>query len=443
MNNSNLFSSLWKEPARPAGQKDAIELRCEPMDKVRVAFVGLGMRVASTLKRFVHIQDAEIRVICDISSERIDQAVNTLKEFGRTNVEVFTHEDDWKRICEREDVDLIYISTHYDLHVPIATYAMENGKHAAIEVPAATSIADCWKLVETSERTRRHCMQLENCNYGAFEMATLHMVQSGLLGEVVHAEGAYIHDLKKLIFDSESGYWNMWRLKYHERKNGNLYPTHGLGPIAHALNIHRGDGFDHLVSMSSGQFNLTHYATANFGADSSYARKTYRNGDMNTTLIRTRKGKTIMLQHDITSPRPYSRIHLLSGTGGFAQKWPRQVVSLAPDGMTALDDDQMDALLKKYEHPLRKKLGPTIEKLGKNICEIAKNDGMDYMMDYRLIYCLKHGLPLDLDVYDAAEWSSIIELSEHSVENGSMPIRFPDYTRGAHSKVRRLRYFDV
>lgn len=438
--NISLPHQVFQAPERASNQTHALELACTPIDTVRIAFVGLGMRMISTLKRFIHIEGAEIKVICDISPEKINKAQDILKQYGVPEAITYFQKEDWKKVCERDDIDLVYISTHYDLHVPIAVYAMQCGKHTAIEVPAATSIEDCWKLVDTAEQTRRHCMQLENCNYGEFEMATLNMAQQGVLGEITHGEGAYIHDLKKLIFDTESGYWNMWRLKYHEKKNGNLYPTHGLGPVCHAMNIHRGDVMEYLVSMSTGTFNIQQYARETFGEKSDYARKTYRNGDMNTTLIRTRRGKTILLQHDITSPRPYSRIHLLSGTAGFIQKWPTTQISLAPNGMEALSNHDMEEMIRKYEHPLRKKLKPLIRKLGKDVCVIAKNDGMDFLMDYRLIYCLRKGLPLDQDVYDAAEWSAIIELSEKSADNFSMPVAIPDFTRGDYETLKTVTY---
>jgi predicted dehydrogenase len=432
---------FYKTPERLAGQKNVLELRCQPLHKVRVAFVGLGMRMNHTLKRFIHIPDAEIRVICDISHEKIENAQKLLRSYNYPAVSSYLGADDWKKVCERHDIDLVYISTHYDLHVPIAVYAMQCGKHAAIEVPAATTIEDCWILVDTAEQTQRHCMQLENCNYGLFELATLNMAQNGVLGEIVHAEGAYIHDLKKLIFDTENGYWNMWRLKYHEKKNGNLYPTHGFGPVCHAMDIHRGDSLHYLVSMSSNQFNLHHYARENFGTSSEFAQKEYRNGDMNVTMVRTRKGKTIMLQHDITSPRPYSRIHMLSGTKGFVQKWPRKGIAIAPNGLEYLSDERMEQLLLQYEHPIRKQLKELVAQLEKKVCSIAKNENMDYIMDYRLVYCLKHGLPLDQDVYDAVEWSCIMELSEKSVENFSMPVLIPDFLRGDSNVLKMVNYY--
>ncbi|NLF42358.1 MAG: acetylgalactosaminidase, partial [Bacteroidales bacterium] len=262
----------------------------------------------------------------------------------------------------------------------------------------------------------------------------LNMAQQGLFGEIVHAEGAYIHDLRYLLFDEENGYWDMWRLKHNQTHNGCLYPTHGIGPVAHALNIHRGDRMEYLVSVSSGQFGLTEYAKEKFGENSDYAQREYLKGDMNTTIIKTYKGKTINIQHNITNPRPYSRIHMLSGTKGFAQKWPRMGISLEPDGHSYLTDDSLKAILSKYEHPF-------IQEIGEKARLVGGHGGMDFIMDYRLIYCLKNGLPLDMDVYDAAEWSSIIELSQVSVANQGMPVQIPDFTRGAWNELKTLKYY--
>jgi hypothetical protein len=265
-------------------------------------------------------------------------------------------------------------------------------------------------------------------------MATLNMVQKGLFGEIVHAEGAYIHDLRYLNFNDTTGYWNMWRLKHNALENGNLYPTHGLGPIAHVLNIHRGDRMDYLVSVSSGQFGMTAYAKEKFGEDSEYAQTAYLNGDMNTSVIRTLKGKTVMLQHDVTSPRPYSRLHTISGTKGFAQKYPRPGIALEPDGHTFLSDVALDSLLLQYEHPI-------VREVGLKAKEVGGHGGMDFIMDYRLVYCLRNGLPLDMDVYDAAEWSSIIELSRTSVANSGRPVAVPDFTRGAWERLSQVTYY--
>ena len=264
---------LFPEPSRPAGQTDVIELRCDPIDTVRIAFIGLGMRGSGAIYRYTFLENVDIAVICDPVRKNIDKCLKIIGEKGLSEPDVYTGEEDWKAICERDDIDLVYVCTHWDLHTPIAVHAMEMGKHVAVEVPAALTIDECWQLVNTAERTRRHCMQLENCNYDFFEIATLNMAQKGLFGEIVHCEGAYIHDLRWLNFD-ENGYWNMWRLKDLEKEDGNTYPTHGLGPLAHIMNIHRGDRMEYMVSMSTDQFGMTAYAREKFGDSSGYAKRT-------------------------------------------------------------------------------------------------------------------------------------------------------------------------
>jgi hypothetical protein len=430
---------VFETPERPAGQTHVLELRAEPIDTVRIGLIGLGMRGQGAVHRLSFIEEAKIVAMVDVVPENVEQALETLRQMGRPEADVYTGAEDWKLVCERDDIDLIYVTTHWDLHAPIALYAMEQGKHVATEIPAALTIEEAWQLVNTAERTRRHMMMLENCVYDFFEMATLNMAQQGLFGELVHAEGAYIHDLRSMLFaeEGEPGhYWDMWRLKHNEAKNGALYPMHGLGPLAHALNIHRGDRMEYLVSVSSGQFGLTEYAKDKFGEDSEYAQRDYQRGDMNTTIIKTVKGKTIKIQHDVTSPRPYSRIHMLSGTKGFAQKWPRTGIALEPDAHSYLSDAALDSLLKVYEHPL-------VKEIGEKARQVGGHGGMDFIMDYRLIYCLRNGLPLDQDVYDAAEWSAIIELSQISVANQGMPVKIPDFTRGAWDELKTVTYFTV
>ncbi len=424
---------LFPEPPRPEGQMDVIELRSDPIETVRIAFIGVGSRGSGAVRRYTFLEGVKIVALCDLVPENLERAQEILKERGLPPAETYSGAEEWKTVCERDDIDLVYVCTHWDLHTPVAVYAMEQGKHVATEVPAALTIEECWQLVNTSERTRKHCMQLENCNYDFFELATLNMARQGLLGEIVHAEGAYIHDLRKLNFD-ENGYWEMWRLRHMQNRNANLYPTHGFGPICHTMSIHRGDKMEYLVSLSSDQFGMTAYAQKTYGEDSDYATRDYKKGDMSTTLIKTHNGKSIMLQHDVTSPRPYSRIHMLSGTKGFVQKWPLQGIALEPDAHDFMSDSEMEALLAEYEHPITKEVGELARQVG-------GHGGMDFTMDYRLIHCLRNGLPLDLDVYDAAEMSAIVELSEKSIENQSMPVKVPDFTRGAWKKVNSVTYY--
>jgi predicted dehydrogenase len=427
-------AELFPEPPRPAGQTDVIELRCDPIDTVRIAFIGLGGRGKGAVHRYTFLEGVKIVALCDLVQENLDKSQEILEGAGLPKAAVYSGPEDWKKVCEREDVDLVYICTHWDMHTPIAVYAMEQGKHVASEVPIAISIDECWQLVNTAEKTRRHCMQLENCNYDFFELATLNMVRQGLLGEIVHAEGAYIHDLRAANFNEVDGYWNMWRLRHNQARDANLYPTHGFGPICHVLNIHRGDKMEYLVSVASDQFGMTEFAKKKFGEDSDYATREYARGDMNTTLIKTARGKSMMIQHDVTSPRPYSRIHLLSGTRGFVQKWPVQGIALEPFAHEFMGEEEMQQVLSDYEHPITKEVGELARKVG-------GHGGMDFTMDYRLIHCLRNGLPLDQDVYDAAEWSCITELSEKSIANQGMPVKIPDFTRGAWNKVDVVTYY--
>ncbi|MCU0373956.1 MAG: Gfo/Idh/MocA family oxidoreductase [Chitinophagaceae bacterium] len=392
------------------------------IETVRIGFIGLGMRGPGAVQRMSFIEGVQIKGLCDKYTDRATKAQAILQKAGLPAAEVYSGEEGWKKMCSSPDIDLIYICTPWHLHTPMALFAMQQGKHVAVEVPAALTLEECWQLVETSEKTRKHCMMLENCCYDFFELLTLNMVRQGLFGELVHAEGAYIHDLMDLNFDKTNGYADMWRLK-ENMKNGNRYPTHGLGPIAQCMNINRGDRFDYLTSMSSNDFMMQ--ARANSLAEKDdfykpYANKTYR-GNMNTTLMHTVKGKTIMVQHDVTSPRPYSRIHLLSGTKGMASKWPSpQRIAF---GHSWLKPDEMKVLEEKHTPEIVKKIGELAKKIG-------GHGGMDFMMDWRLIDCLRNGLPLDQDVYDAAAWSCVIPLSLQSVQKRSSGVDVPDFTRG-------------
>ena len=394
-----------------------------PLDVVRVGIIGLGMRGPGAVVRLNHMEGVEIKALCDIREEKVLAARELLKGSDHQPEMYAGNENVWKALCEREDIDLVYIATPWQLHTPMAVYAMEQGKHVAVEVPAATTVDECWQLVETSERTRRHCMMLENCCYDFFELLTLNMARQGLFGEIVHGEGAYIHNLVDLNFSKE-GYYDMWRLKENYR-NGSLYPTHGLGPICQVMNINRGDQMVYLVSVSSNDCTMGETAKKLAAEDDFYkefTNKSYR-GNMNTTTVRTMKGRTIMIQHDVSSVRPYSRIHLISGTKGVARKWPMPAsIALSHEGW--LSEEEFKVLEEKYQPALTKKLGEMAKKIG-------GHGGMDFLMDWRLIDCLRNGLPLDQDVYDAALWSSFAPLSEWSVANRSNSIDVPDFTSGA------------
>jgi predicted dehydrogenase len=393
------------------------------LETVRIGFIGLGNRGPGAVERMNRIQGVDIKALCDLRPEKATAARKLLDNTSHQPTLYSGKEEAWKELCDRQDIDLVYIATPWHLHTPMAVYAMEKGKHVAVEVPAAKTLEECWQLVETSERTRKHCMMLENCCYDFFEMLTLNMARQGFFGEIIHGEGAYIHDLMHLNF-SKDGYQDMWRLKENFR-NGSLYPTHGLGPICQIMNINRGDAMDYLVSVSTNDFSMRPHADKLAAEDpffKEFGDKNYR-GNMNTTTIRTRKGRTIMVQHDVSSPRPYSRIHLVSGTKAAASKWPGPE-RIATGHEKWLTGEELAPLREQYEPELIKKLGEMAKKIG-------GHGGMDFLMDWRLIDCLRNGLPLDQDVYDAALWSAVAPLSEWSVANRSNSIDVPDFTAGA------------
>ena len=393
------------------------------LEKVRIAIIGLGNRGSEAVDRLSYIEGVEINILCDKYPEKIKAAQKTLEKKGLPKAKEFSGAQGWKAVCESKDIDLVYTPTPWDLHTPIAVYAMNNGKHVAIEVPAAKTVDECWQLVETSEKTKKHCMMLENCCYDFFELLTLNMVRNGMFGELIHAEGAYLHDIRDLNF-SKTYYADMWRLKENATRNGNLYPTHGLGPIAQCMNINRGDKIDHLVAMSSNDFMMKKIAEEKSREDKfwlQFTGKPYR-GNINTLLIRTFHGKTMMVQHDVTSPRPYSRIHLISGTKGIAQKWPSpERISFGHEWMKP---EELKNLYSQHSPPI-------VNHIGSIAKDVGGHGGMDFIMDWRLIDCLRNGLPLDQDVYDAAAWSVVIPLSEQSVAKKSRSIDVPDFTRGS------------
>lgn len=435
------------EPERTEGQQSVLELRCAPLDTVRVGFVGLGMRGPSAVERFVYIDGAKINALCDKYEERAEACQRYLEAAGMPKARVYSGDEGYKELCESEDIDLVYIATPWQMHVAVAVYAMEHGKHVAIEVPSANTVEECWQLVDAAERNRVHCTILENCCYDHFELTTLNMAQQGLFGEIIHAEGAYIHNLEP--------YWrhyaDNWRLEYNQANNGDIYATHGIGPNCQALNIHRGDRLDYLVAMSTRSVNGTKLVKEIMDMD------TCRQGDQINTLIRTVNGCTIDMQHNVMTPRPYSRMYQLVGTEGFANKYPSAGFTFKLDQIRSVDDDAMPdiealdhhsfaprevaaEMMMKYRHPVQLQEIEGIP-LQDYSLYVGGHGGMDFIMDYRLVYCLRHGLPLDMDVYDAAEWSSMGELTRLSIENGSKPVKVPDFTRGEWNKIDGLTFY--
>jgi predicted dehydrogenase len=389
------------------------------MERVRIGFVGVGLQGGAHVRNFLRIEGVDIVALCDVDVPRMEEVASWVVDAGRPRPTLYGNgEEDFVRLCETEDLDLVFTATPWRWHVPVCVAAMENGKHAATEVPAAYTLEDCWRLVEVAEAQSKHCVMMENCNYDRPEMMVFNIVKQGLLGELLHAECGYLHDLRGIKFsDANEG---LWRRDHSRERNGNLYPTHGLGPIANCMDINRGDRFDYLVSMSSPSRGLQDFAQANFPEGDPKRDERFVLGDVNASLIKTARGRTIYVVHDTNLPRPYSRIHMVQGSRGLFQGYPNR---LHIEGRSPSHRWENYAdVLAEFDHPLWKDLD--------EMSQGAGHGGMDFIEDYRLIKCLREGLPLDMNVYDAAALSAVGPLSEWSVANGSRPVEIPDFTRG-------------
>ena len=404
-----------------------------PMERVRIGYIGVGGMGTAHVRNLLRIEGAEIRAVCDIVEEKVARVQKMVEEAGQPKPEGYSLGDyDYKRMCQRDDLDLVYSATPWRWHVPMCLEAMNTGKHAAVEVPAAVTIDECWQLVETAERTGKYCILMENCNYDRIEMIILNMVKKGLLGELLHAECGYLHDLRGLKFSDRGE--GLWRPAHSMKRNGDLYPTHGLGPVAQCLDINRGNRFDYLMSMSTKTRGLNLYAEQHFGQDSPQARQKFVLGDVVTTLIRTANGETIVLTHDTNTPRPYSRDILVQGTRGLVRKYPDPMIHI--EGRSPQHGwEELDNYKDEYYHPLWK----TMEEKSKG----AGHGGMDFLEDYRLIGALLKGIEPDMDVYDAVALSAVSELSEQSIARNGQPMKFPDFTRGMWKDPRPLQVMQM
>jgi len=405
--------------ADQAAATGAAPLTAAPIETVRIGYVGIGGQGSSHVRNLLKIPGCRITAVCDVRSERTDWATQAITAAGHPAPTAYNRGPrDFERLCETESLDLVYNATPWESHVPIMLAAMKNGKHAATEVPAAMTVEDCWAMVEAAEKHHRHCVMMENCNYDRMEMMVYNIVRQGLLGDVLHAEGGYLHDLRSIKFSDEGE--GLWRRAWAMKVNGNVYPTHGLGPVANCLDVNRGDRFEYLVSMSGPSRGLQDWATQHLPADSPKRQERYVLGDVNVSLIKTAKGKTIVVEHCTNLPRPYSRIHMVQGTKGLFQGYPNR---LYIEGRGTADQWQDAAtVMAEFEHPLWKEMADAAEGAG--------HGGMDFIEDYRLIKCLREGQMTDMNVYDAASLSAVVHLSSQSVSRKSAPMDFPDFTRG-------------
>jgi len=401
---------------------------------VRVAFIGVGARGTGHARQIATIEGTEVVAISDLYQDLVQRSIDNCKEIGKGKrhneiAMYYGGENKWKLMLKEVKPDAVFISTNWDNHAPMVIEAMNSGAHAFVEVPMATTIEDMWEIINTSEKTRKHCMMMENVNYGRDEMMYLNMCRKGVIGDFLHAEAAYIHELRFQMEEQKRG-TGSWRTHHYAKGRGNLYPTHGLGPVAQYMNLARGDdNFNTLISYSTPALGRKIYAEKNYPSDHKWNKLDYKNGDLNTSIIKTNVGRTVMVQWDETSPRPYSRHNLIQGTKGTLAGFPTRVaLEGGVEGVTKnhhswAQGKDLEVLYEKYDHPLYKRLGALAKKMG-------GHGGMDFMMRYRIIECLRKGEPLDQNMYEGCFWSAVTPLSARSIEDGGAPQRFPDFTRG-------------
>ena len=405
---------------------------------IRLGVVGMGSRGCGVVGRVCNLPGITVTAVCDNVPDKIKRAQKILSNKKKPAAKEYLGDEAWKALCDDPNVDVVYNTTPWALHVPVQLGAMRAGKHVFTEVPSAFTVDECWELVETSEKTMRHCMQLENCCYGEIEMLTFNLAKLGMLGELVHGEGAYIHDLRSMCKSEWPG-CESWRFAENRDFGGNRYPTHGLVPLCLTMDVNRGDRLDYLVSLDSNQANFRHYMEAVLKEDNPRRHAKMKMADMNSSLIKTAKGRSLLIQHDVASPRPYSRIQFLSGTKGAICDYPYRVVFEDRPGSGAQEwyrEKKAAAIRDKYRHPLWKTVGELAKRVG-------GHDGMDFIMDTRWVYCLQQGLPLDMDVYDLAVTSCICELTEKSAQNRSRAYEIPDFTRGAWRTNKPMGIVDI
>ncbi len=428
---------------RPTGSKYMGDYAAPPIETVRCAFIGVGSRGPGHAHQIAEIEGTEIVAISDLYEDLAMKTANACKERGKgtrhQNIATyFGDENLWKKMLADVKPDAVIIATPWRLHAPMVIEAMKNGAHAFVEVPIGINLKEMWEIVNTSEKTGKHCMMMENVNYGREELLYLNMCRQGVIGELLHGEAAYIHELRTQMNDVERG-TGSWRTYHYSKRNGNLYPTHGLGPVAQYMNLARGeDYFSRIVAFSSPAKGRNAWAKSHFPPEHKWNQLDFQGGDINTSIIKTGIGRTIMVQWDETSPRPYTRHNLIQGTKGTLAGFPARIaLEGGVEGVTEthhewVEGEKLHAIYEKYEHPLYVRLGELAKKMG-------GHGGMDFIMLYRIIECLRKGLPMDQNVYEGCFWSAVGPLSEDSVAQDGSPQVFPDFTRGEWKNTNPLQ----
>ena len=424
-------SSLYSFDSRSSNQKYMGDFASPKLKNIKAAFIGVGYRGKGHLKLFSSLPETEVVAISDLYEDNITDSLKIIKKLKKPVDKINTYwggENKWKIMLKEVRPDIVFISTNWKNHGVMAVETMKNNANAFVEVPLALSINELWEIVNTSEKYNKHCMMMENVNYGREELMFLNIIRNGHLGDLLHAEAAYIHDLRYQMFEEERG-TGSWRTFQYEQKRGNLYPTHGLGPVSQYMNLLRSeDNFKTIVSFSTPAMGRKKFANENFSDNHKWNELNYQNGDLNTSIIKTHLGRTIMVQWDETSPRPYTRLNLIQGTKGILAGGPTRAAfdygfeNFTADAHQWIKDYGIKRLYEKYDHPLYKRLN--------NKTKDSGHGGMDGIMMYRIVECLQNGTPLDQNLYEGCAWSALIELTSNSVNNNGEPQEFPDFTRG-------------
>ena len=424
-------TSLYSFKSRSSDQQYMGDFASPKIQNIKAAFIGVGYRGKGHIKLFASLPGTEVVGISDLYEDNVEASMDIINKLNKPTKKIKTYwgnENKWKTMLKDVKPDIVFISTNWNTHGEMAIETMKNYAHAFVEVPLALNINELWNIVNTSEKYKKHCMMMENVNYGREELMFLNIIRNGHLGELLHAEAAYIHDLRFQMFEEERG-TGSWRTLQYEKKKGNLYPTHGLGPVSQYMNLLRSeDNFKTIVSFSTPAMGRKKFAKENFSENHKWNELNYQNGDLNTSIIKTHLGRTIMVQWDETSPRPYTRLNLIQGTKGILAGGPTRAAfddgfeNFTKDSHKWIKDDGIKRLYEKYDHPLYKRLNEKTKDSG--------HGGMDGIMMYRIVECLQKGLPLDQNVYEGCAWSSLIELTASSVNNNGEPQIFPDFTRG-------------
>ena len=407
-------------------------------ERLQIGVIGTGLRGQWNTKLLLDRPDVDIPVICDIDQRMIEMVLKLFAKAGRPKPKIYDNgPEDYKNMITKESLDAVNIATPWELHHPMSILAMNNNMHVGVEVPAALTIDDCWDLVNTSEKTKKLCMIMENVNYRRDIMAILNMVRQGIFGEIIHCQGGYQHDLRHVKFNDGNGPYGggvefgekafseaRWRTQHSVDKNADLYPTHGLGPISPMLEINRGNRMIHLSSTASQSRGLNKYILDNGTKDHPNADVKFKLGDVVTTLIKCANGQTIVLSHDTNSPRPYSLNFRVQGTKGLWMKDSKSIYieDRSPQSHKWEDDEKY---LREFDHPLWKRFSEA-----KSTLSQSGHGGMDFFIIRAFVESIKKPQNAVIDVYDAVSMSCIVPLSEMSIKQDSLSIKIPDFTRG-------------